>query len=114
MYGTIARFKVRKDRLREFMALGKEWDDREQKRAIGYVGAQIMWEDREAGCASLIVHFTSRESYLANAKSPEQDAFYQKLRACLESDPEWIDGEFGRWDSAYAHPPEWALRDVGE
>ena len=26
MYGTIARMKVRKDRIRAFLALGKEWD----------------------------------------------------------------------------------------
>ena len=113
MYGTIARIKVRRDKLQEFFALGKEWDDRERKRATGYVGAEIMWEDREQGSACLVVHFTSKESYLKNADSPEQDAFYQKLRGCLEADPEWIDGTFGRWDSAYAHPPEWALADRG-
>ena len=113
MYGTIARFTLRKDQLREFLALGKEWDDREAKRAIGYVGSQILWEDKEAGRACLIVHFTSRESYLANANSPEQDKFYQRLRACLESDPEWIDGTFGRWDSAYAHPPAWSQGESG-
>jgi hypothetical protein len=59
------------------------------------------------------VHFTSKESYLANANSPEQDAFYRRLRACLEADPEWIDGSFGRWDDAHAHPPEWAKAGSG-
>ncbi|HET7699727.1 MAG TPA: hypothetical protein VFM06_02535, partial [Candidatus Limnocylindria bacterium] len=83
MYGTIARLKVRKDKLREFFALGKEWDDRERKRALGYVGSEILWEDREEGRACLVVHFTSRESYAKNADSPEQDAFYQRMRACL-------------------------------
>ena len=114
MYGTIARLRLRKDRLREFLALGKEWDDRERKRAVGYVGSEILWQDKDEGCACLIVHFTSRESYMANAASPEQDAFYQKMRACLEADPEWIDGDFGRWDSPYAHPPKWSLEDPGQ
>ncbi len=109
MYGTIARITVRKDRIREFLALGKEWDDRERKRAIGYVGAEILWEDKQEGRACLVVHFTSRESYLTNASSPEQDTFYQKLRSCLDTDPEWIDGTFGRWDDAHAHPPAWAF-----
>jgi len=113
MYGTIARIKLRKDQIREFLALGKEWDDRERKRAIGYVGAEILWEDKEDGRACLVVHFTSRESYLANANSPEQDTFYKRLRSCLEADPEWIDGTFGRWDSAYAHPPAWAFDERG-
>mgnify|MGYP001582955253 FL=1 len=92
MYGTIARMRVRKDKLREFLALGKEWDDRERKRALGYVGSEILWEDKEEGRACLVVHFTTRESYLKNAASPEQDAFYQRWRACLEEEPEWIDG----------------------
>ena len=113
MYGTIARMKVRKDKLREFLALGKEWDDRERKRALGYVGSEILWEDAEDGRACLVVHFTTREAYRKNADSPEQDAFYQRMRACLESDPEWIDGEYGRWDSAYAHPPKWGTDDRG-
>lgn len=108
MYGTIARVKVRKDKIREFFALGKEWADREQKRAFGYLGGELLWEDKEEGRACLIVHFSSRESYLQNANSTEQDAFYQRLRACLESDPEWIDGEYGRWDDAHARPPKWA------
>jgi len=109
VYGTIARIKVRKDQIREFLALGKEWTDREQKRAFGYVGSEILWEDKEDGRACLVVHFTSRESYLLNANSPEQDAFYRRLRTCLEADPEWIDGTYGRWDDLHAHPPAWAL-----
>ena len=113
MYGTIARIKIRKDKLREFFALGKEWDNRERRRVFGYIGSEIMWEDEEQGRACLVVHFTSKDSYMTNANSPEQDAFYQRLRTCLESDPEWIDGTFGRWDDAYAHPPDWALADRG-
>src|SRR5688500_3205774 len=53
MYGTIARLKVRKDRIREFLALGKEWDDRERKRALGYIGGEILWEDSEEGRACM-------------------------------------------------------------
>jgi antibiotic biosynthesis monooxygenase (ABM) superfamily enzyme len=108
VYGTIARVKVRKDKIREFFALGKEWADREQKRAFGYLGGEILWEEKEEGRACLVVHFSSRESYIENANSPEQDAFYRRLRACLEEDPEWIDGEYGRWDDAHARPPKWA------
>jgi len=69
MYGTIARLKVRKDKVREFFALGKEWADREQKRAFGYLGGEILWEDEEEGRACLVVRFSSRESYIQNANS---------------------------------------------
>jgi antibiotic biosynthesis monooxygenase (ABM) superfamily enzyme len=113
MYGTIARFKLRKDKVRQFFALGKEWDDRERKRATGYLGSDVLWEDKEDGRGCLIVRFTSRESYVANASSPEQDRFYRRMRDCMEVDPEWIDGTYGRWDDAHAHPPSWAAGERG-
>ncbi|HEV8229174.1 MAG TPA: hypothetical protein VGQ86_04375 [Candidatus Limnocylindria bacterium] len=113
MYGTIARMKVKKDCLREFFALGKEWDDHERKRAVGYINSEILWEDKEEGRACLVVHFTSKDAYVRNADSPEQDAFYQRMRACLDADPEWIDGTYAAWDSAYARPPEWGSGKSG-
>jgi quinol monooxygenase YgiN len=108
MYGTIARFKVKKDCLRDFLALGKEWDEHERVRAAGYINAEILWEDKDAGRCCLIVHFTSKEAYFKNAESPEQDKFYRRMRACMESDPEWIDGTYQPFDSPYARPPAWA------
>ena len=38
--------------------------------------------------------FTSKETYRANAESPEQDVWYRKMRDLLEADPVWNDGEF--------------------
>lgn len=105
MYGTIQRGRVKKDRIRELMALGKEWDDRERKRAIGYINSELLWCDEGGGRFCMIVHFTSKEAYRKNADSPEMDAFYRRLRACLEEDPEWIDGTFTQWDSPYAQVP---------
>ncbi len=107
MYGTIMRGRMKKDCLREFMALGKEWDGRERKRAVGYINSEVLWEDEPEGRFCLVVHFTSKETYVKNANTPEQDAFYQRMRACLEEDPQWIDGHWDQWDSPYAHPPSW-------
>lgn len=108
MYGTIMRAKMKKDCVREFLALGKEWDARERGRAVGYISSEILWEEKEEGRFAMVVHFTNRETYRKNAESPEQDAFYQKMRACLEGDPEWQDGVIEPWDSTYARPPKWA------
>jgi len=36
--------------------------------------------------------FRDRESYRANADDPDQDAWYKRLCALLEADPEWEDG----------------------
>jgi len=41
----------------------------------------------------LVVLFDSKENYVANANSPEQDKEYRKLRDLLAADPHWHDGE---------------------
>ncbi len=105
MYGTIQRGRVKKDRIRELMALGKEWDDRGRKSAVGYINSEMLWCDEGGGRFCMIIHFTSKEAYRKNADSPEMDAFYRRLRACLEEDPEWTDGTFTQWDSPYAQVP---------
>ena len=108
MYGTISTGRLKKDFLREMMALGKEWDARERKRAVGYINSEILWSDAGDGRFMMIVHFTTKEAYIENARSPEQDAFYRRLRACMEEDPTWFDGTFAAWDSPYAKPPNLA------
>ena len=105
MYGTIMRAKVKKECLRDLYALGKEWDQYHRKRAVGYISSEILWEDQEEGRVSMIVHFTNKEQYFKNAGSPEQQEFYLRFRNCFEEDPQWIDGQFDRWDSPYARPP---------
>ena len=48
---------------------------------------------RDPGELFLVAIFESRQAYWANAQSPEQDRRYLELRALLDSDPEWHDGE---------------------
>lgn len=36
--------------------------------------------------------FSDEKAYRDNANDPAQDAEYQKMRALIESDPEWHDG----------------------
>ncbi len=105
MYGTIMRGKLKRECVRDFFALGKEWDTFHRKRAVGYITSELLYEDAEEGRISLIVHFTNKEQYLKNANSIEQHEFYLRFRACLEEDPVWIDGEFQKWDAHYARPP---------
>ena len=35
----------------------------------------------------------SKDAYTANSNRPETDASFRRLRALIESDPEWRDGE---------------------
>jgi hypothetical protein len=41
----------------------------------------------------MAVLFDSKEAYLANANSKEQQARYQEYMQALEGPPEWHDGE---------------------
>jgi hypothetical protein len=49
--------------------------------------------DADANEFYVAVVFSSKEAYVANANSPEQNARFQAMRALLTSDPEWHDGE---------------------
>jgi heme-degrading monooxygenase HmoA len=59
----------------------------------GYVGAVVYKMDDNPNEIYLAVVFDSKEAYVKNADSPEQDARYREFREMLEADPEWHDGE---------------------
>jgi heme-degrading monooxygenase HmoA len=88
MYGTVARFRVKpgmEQKLQETMS-GDE-------NIPGYVGAIVYKMDDNPNEMYLAVVFDSKEAYVKNADSPEQDARYREFREMLEADPEWHDGE---------------------
>jgi heme-degrading monooxygenase HmoA len=64
-----------------------------EDRPTGMVGTFVYQMDADPDEYIMAVAFESREAYRDNADSPEQDARYQKLRALLEADPDWNDGE---------------------
>lgn len=90
MYGTIARLRVKPgmesaliEQLRAFDAL----------EVPGAIAEYLYHMDTDPHEYYLVVLFQDRATYMANAESPEQDARYRQMRALLESDPEWHDGE---------------------
>ncbi|HYL43471.1 MAG TPA: antibiotic biosynthesis monooxygenase family protein [Ktedonobacteraceae bacterium] len=90
MYGTIARYRLKP---------GAEAQLEEQFRIFqaakvpGFVGTYVYRMDANAREYYLAVLFTNKEAYMANAKSPEQDARYRQMLQLLEEEPEWHDGE---------------------
>jgi antibiotic biosynthesis monooxygenase (ABM) superfamily enzyme len=80
MYGTIARLKLKPGTEAAF----KQMSDEEIGLKIpGFVFQNVLKSDAGGGEYYLVVGFTSRETYMANANSPEQDARYQKWRALM-------------------------------
>lgn len=90
MYGTIARCRLKPGVEMEMMRLQDEFDEAPPP---GYAGVVVYRLDADPSEYMLAVLFEDKASYFANANSPQQDAMYQKLRALLEADPEWHDGE---------------------
>lgn len=91
MYGTIARLQVTPGKLDEFMQFGEREVTQATYPDMGF--QYVFQSDQHENEVWLVVGFTSREAYHANAASPEQHVRYQEMRALLDADPEWHDGE---------------------
>ena len=90
MYGTVARIRLIPGKEAELSGLLREYDESKVPRAIS---EYLYRMDDSPNEYYMAVVFANKEEYVANADNPEQDARYQKLRALLEADPEWHDGE---------------------
>lgn len=90
MYGTVAHMRLKSGMEGQIMQQMKEF---EAQHVPGFVTTYCYRMDTDANDYYLAVLFTDKEAYWTNARSPEQDARYHKMRALLESDPEWHDGE---------------------
>ena len=90
MYGTIAKIQLKPGKEAEAIRLMWEF---EGDRVPGSVSEYLYRTDDKPNEYYLAVAFESKEAYVANADSPEQDARYRKLAALFASEPEWHDGE---------------------
>lgn len=91
MYGTVALMKVKPGKVDELKALSGNFDT--QRSPKGYLGEIIYQLDSDPNQVVLCAFFDSKANYHANANDPEQDKEYQKMRALLDADPMWHDGE---------------------
>jgi quinol monooxygenase YgiN len=88
MYGTIAKIHTTPAQVDALRALAERMGT-----APGQLGRYVYQMDADPGELFLVAVFESRQAYWDNAQSPEQHQRYQELRALLDSDPEWHDGE---------------------
>ena len=95
MYGTIARLKVSRDNLGKLRELSEEQMTR---NVPGSRAAHVLVPDERDDEAYLVVFFEDKASYQRNADNPAQHEDYLKMRALLDADPEWIDGEWWSWE----------------
>ena len=89
MYGTVARMRVKPGALEKLKAFSEA-----ESTAIPAMVAQYVYQmDTDPHEFYLAVVFESKEAYLANAQSPEQNTRYEEMLTLLEGPPEWHDGQ---------------------
>ena len=89
MYGTIAHFRIKPGIKEEFIRTMDSFGD---QPIAGWLADYYFQMDRDPEEFYLVAIFKDRQSYLANADSPEQHERYLKFRSFLVADPEWNDG----------------------
>jgi quinol monooxygenase YgiN len=91
MYGTVARMKVKQGSLE---ALQQQMASLESDlSAGGWRSTTVYQSDSDPHELWIAVVFESKEAYRKNAESPEQNSRYEQMRALLDADPDWHDGE---------------------
>ena len=90
MYGTVSRMRMKpgmEERMRQTM-MGYE-----SMAVPGMIGSLVYQMDADPQEYLLVVVFKDKETYFANANSPEQNARYEEMSDMLDGAPEWHDGE---------------------
>ena len=87
MYGTVSRLKA-KPGMEEQL---KSWEM--DPVPPGFVAAYAYQMDTDPEEFYIAVIFESREAYVANAESLEQNARFLEMMQLLDAEPEWHDGE---------------------
>jgi len=90
MYGTVARMRIKPGMAEAAHAFMQQ---SESRPVPGAVAVYLYQMDADPNEIYMTVVFASKESYRANADSPEQDAEYRQLLSFLDGPPEWHDGE---------------------
>jgi quinol monooxygenase YgiN len=93
MYGTLVRLQVKPGQDEAVKTLNERWLRERKPEATGFIADYALKSEQNPGEWLVLVIFDSEENYRKNAADPEQHRQYEALRALLESDPEWNDGE---------------------
>lgn len=93
MYGTIAIMKVNPENRAKLNAMFDKWWNERRPKVKGAIASSVHVNQSNPAEVIVSVVFESEETYKANAADPEQDEWYREMRALLDGDPRWMDGE---------------------
>jgi hypothetical protein len=97
VYGTVARMRVKPG---AEPLLQAQLEALQSDPGRGWVSTTFYRSDADPQLCWLAVVYESEETYRANAARENQHAVYIRLRAALEDDPEWFDGEILNYAAA--------------
>ncbi|MGE5225312.1 MAG: putative quinol monooxygenase [Planctomycetaceae bacterium] len=89
MYGTVAKMRVKPENREQ---LRKVAEAQNVEQVEGFVASYTLFEN-DSDVAWLLAVFADRATYDANANDPAQHERFMELRALMDADPEWHDGE---------------------
>jgi len=93
MYGTVAHLHVKTGHAQAMMTYMRDWERERRPKVQGAISGYLFKLDSDPHEMIMVAVFRDKESYLANSNDPGQDRWYQRMRALLEEDPVWEDGE---------------------
>ena len=70
-----------------------EWERDMKPKVSGAEAGYLFKLDADPNTAIMVAVFSDKGAYTKNADNPEQDKWFQRIRDCLDADPEWNDGE---------------------
>jgi quinol monooxygenase YgiN len=89
MFGTVARFRLKQGATVDQLNATTDMED----RPPGSVALLVFQSEKDPQEVWIATAFESREAYMKNADSPEQNARFEKMRELMDGAPEWHDGE---------------------
>jgi L-rhamnose mutarotase len=91
-YGTIMIGKLKTSGTGQALVdAAKKWEER---KVDGFQGSYSLLSEDGSTIVSCVT-FESKAKYLALARNPDQDEWWQSVMApLLDGDPQWIDGEW--------------------
>ncbi len=93
MYGTVATMRVKAGQETKLVEMAERWWKERAPKVNGAMSTTVFKKDAGTNEYVMVAMFDSKVNYEANAADPAQGDWYQEMRACLESDPVWNDGE---------------------
>ena len=95
MYGSIMRARIKDGKREEFLQLMR--DRARPDNNPGFHSGEVAFEDKDPNRIVFIIHFRDKQSYVANADAPNTDSEYREMVKYFESEPEWIDVNWGEY-----------------